>query len=585
MCDPRRAATFLHLTDDRYRFEFRLRDDERATDLSPTALLRPWTSTPPTVIRCAEYTFRARVVDRWRTERTFLLGDAAHLMPPFIGQGLGAGLRDAHNLAWKLAAVLAGRANEELLGSYPRERDPHVRATIRTALLVGRAMTGGGGPAALVRRPLAAALLRLPGAEKRALAAVATRFPPGPAVERHSRHDLAGTLCPQPRLAGSVLLDEAVGPGWGLLHAGPVDARTAAAARATDARTIDVSGTPLHAWLQSGRTTAAAASRPRGGPHRTAPPGLLTAAGCADWLRDNISAELAGFDEHTVDLRLPRPLHDDRPRAAHTAWRCAARGVRGEPHGSRRRALPTGAGSAGSTRRPATTSTTPAGPLRHRARESPNRLGEWTRSVCCPERSTRPAISSTTSMPTCWTGRPRAASGTSRLLADHVVNDAHQFLLMAQGKQPDWSAPAPHLTQAWGPTFRATADNLIRAWHDLGDTPPLPPALQFAEFAVHDWDLATALGLRPDALDPQVAELGLQFMRTNLTPELREARSVRTAGTAGRRSLRPDRGIRRPAHHPVDANGTGATHGRNLRVSGWRGGSTPRAFRAAARPV
>ena len=257
VCDPRRAATFLHLAEDRYRFEFRLRDDERATDLSPTALLRPWTSTPPTVIRCAEYTFRARVVDRWRAERTFLLGDAAHLMPPFIGQGLGAGLRDAHNLAWKLAAVLAGRANEELLGSYPRERDPHVRATIRTALLVGRAMTGGGGPAALVRRPLAAALLRLPGAEKRALAAVATRFPPGPAVERRSRHDLAGALCPQPRLAGSVLLDEAVGPGWGLLHAGPVEARTAAAARATGARTIDVSSTPLHAWLQSGRTTAA----------------------------------------------------------------------------------------------------------------------------------------------------------------------------------------------------------------------------------------------------------------------------------------------------------------------------------------
>jgi 3-(3-hydroxy-phenyl)propionate hydroxylase len=184
-------------------------------------------------------------------------------MPPFIGQGLGAGLRDAHNLSWKVAAVLAERADEELLDSYPRERVPHVRATIRTAVLVGRAMTGGGGPAALVRRPLAAALLRLPGAEQRALAAIPTRFPPGLAVQRsRRRHDLAGTLCPQPRLTqprmpGSVLLDEAVGPGWGLLHAGPVDARTAADARATSARTIDVSSTPLHTWLRSGRTTAA----------------------------------------------------------------------------------------------------------------------------------------------------------------------------------------------------------------------------------------------------------------------------------------------------------------------------------------
>jgi 3-(3-hydroxy-phenyl)propionate hydroxylase len=258
VCDPRRAATFLHLTQDRYRFEFRLRRDERAADLSLPGLLRPWTSTPPTLIRCAEYTFRARVADRWRAGRTFLLGDAAHLMPPFVGQGLGAGLRDAHNLSWKLAAVVAGRAEEELLDSYPRERVPHVRATIRTAVLVGRAMTGGGGPAALVRRPLAAALLRLPGAEERALAAVPTRFPPGPAVERSGRrHDLAGTVCPQPRLPGPVLLDDAIGPGWGLLHAGPVDAQTAAAARATGARTIDVSGTPVQVWLQSGRTTAA----------------------------------------------------------------------------------------------------------------------------------------------------------------------------------------------------------------------------------------------------------------------------------------------------------------------------------------
>ena len=107
-------------------------------------------------------------------------------------------------------------------------------------------------------------------------------------------------------------------------------------------------------------------------------------------------------------------------------------------------------------------------------------------------------------------------------LADHVVNDSQQFLLMARGKQPDWSAPAPHLTQAWGPTFRATADDLIRAWHDLGDTPPLPPALQLAEFAVHDWDLATALGVPVDGLDPEVAELGLEFMQANLTPEMRK---------------------------------------------------------------
>jgi uncharacterized protein (TIGR03083 family) len=106
-------------------------------------------------------------------------------------------------------------------------------------------------------------------------------------------------------------------------------------------------------------------------------------------------------------------------------------------------------------------------------------------------------------------------------LADHVINDSQQFLLMVCGEQPDWSAPAPHVTQDWGPTFRVAADDLIHAWRGLGDNPPLPPALQFAEFAVHNWDLATALGLPLDGLDPEVAELGLEFMQANLTPELR----------------------------------------------------------------
>lgn len=106
-------------------------------------------------------------------------------------------------------------------------------------------------------------------------------------------------------------------------------------------------------------------------------------------------------------------------------------------------------------------------------------------------------------------------------LADHVINDPGQFLLMMRGEQPDWSAPAPHITQEWGPTFRAAADDLIQAWRGLGDNPPLPPALLLAEFAVHGWDLATALGLPLDGLDPEVAELGLEFMQANLTPEMR----------------------------------------------------------------
>ncbi|CAA9309995.1 MAG: 3-(3-hydroxy-phenyl)propionate hydroxylase, partial [uncultured Frankineae bacterium] len=118
VCDPARAATFLRVGQDRYRWEFALRDGESAQDLARpdrlAALVRPWTGGVPSdrleVLRSSEYVFRARLADRWQSGRVFLLGDAAHQTPPFVGQGLGAGLRDAANLSWKLAAVLSGRA-------------------------------------------------------------------------------------------------------------------------------------------------------------------------------------------------------------------------------------------------------------------------------------------------------------------------------------------------------------------------------------------------------------------------------------------------------------------------------------------
>src|SRR5271166_3259883 len=118
ICDPARAATFMQVTGDRYRWEFRLFDGEDETGLiTPAALgalLQPWTGRTDLsglqIIRSASYTFRARLASRFQAGRVFLLGDAAHLTPPFIGQGLAAGLRDADNLAWKLAHVLTGRA-------------------------------------------------------------------------------------------------------------------------------------------------------------------------------------------------------------------------------------------------------------------------------------------------------------------------------------------------------------------------------------------------------------------------------------------------------------------------------------------
>jgi 3-(3-hydroxy-phenyl)propionate hydroxylase len=168
ICDPARAATFMHVTGDRYRWEFRLRDGEDEAGLiTPAALgqlLQPWTGRSDLdglqIIRSATYTFRAQMASRFRSGRIFLLGDAAHLTPPFIGQGLAGGLRDADNLAWKLAYVLTGRAGDDLLGTYDTERRPHATALVKKAVRVGWAMTGGQDRAAAVRRIALAAAVR-----------------------------------------------------------------------------------------------------------------------------------------------------------------------------------------------------------------------------------------------------------------------------------------------------------------------------------------------------------------------------------------------------------------------------------------
>jgi 3-(3-hydroxy-phenyl)propionate hydroxylase len=168
ICDPARAATFMQVNGHRYRWEFQLHDGEdEARMITPDALgrlLEPWTGRRDLdgleIIRSATYTFRARLASRFQAGRVFLLGDAAHLTPPFIGQGLAAGLRDADNLAWKIAYVLTGHAGEDLLATYDTERRPHAKAMIKKAIRIGWAMTGGQDRAAAVRRIALAAAVR-----------------------------------------------------------------------------------------------------------------------------------------------------------------------------------------------------------------------------------------------------------------------------------------------------------------------------------------------------------------------------------------------------------------------------------------
>ncbi|WP_328457206.1 bifunctional 3-(3-hydroxy-phenyl)propionate/3-hydroxycinnamic acid hydroxylase [Streptomyces sp. NBC_00386] len=266
ICDPDRPATFMRVGEDRYRWEFRLKDGHGTV----RELLAPWL--PPSyegdfeVVRESQYTFRALVADRWHRGRVFLLGDAAHLTPPFVGQGLCSGLRDAYNLTWKLARVLQQGADERLLDTYESERRPHARHMIRLAVAMGWAMTGGQDGAATLRRRLLAAACRIPGLTAAAGRDLSPALTTGPLVRRRTRpgrRGLAGTHCPQPWTGtgtGRTRLDDLLGDSFTILTANAPTPSLSALAHSLGAHPIRVTelgddGT-LAAWLRAGRADA-----------------------------------------------------------------------------------------------------------------------------------------------------------------------------------------------------------------------------------------------------------------------------------------------------------------------------------------
>lgn len=141
ICDPARPTTSLPMGPGRHRWEFMLlpgETPEQVLDDSFVAkLLAPWDA-DITIDRKAVYRFHGLVAERWREGRVLIAGDAAHQTPPFAGQGMCAGIRDAANLYWKLAEILKGRAGPGLLDSYQIEREPNVRTYIEHAITMGR---------------------------------------------------------------------------------------------------------------------------------------------------------------------------------------------------------------------------------------------------------------------------------------------------------------------------------------------------------------------------------------------------------------------------------------------------------------
>ncbi len=267
VCDPDRAGTYMRIGDARYRWEFRLSRGETAEDYASLTALKPliapWTTHADDdeleLIRVTEYTFRAQIADTWRRGNVFLLGDAAHLTPPFIGQGMGAGLRDAVNLSWKLAAVLAGDLPRAVLDSYEQERKPHTRALIRLALTVGRSMTSGGELGNLIRRIVVPQIRHIPGLRDKVVDSATPALRRSALVHRSPRQrKLAGKLCPNPVLSDGRRLDEHLGAGFALISAVPVNAEQRARLQQRGATLhIAGAGTDLADWLRRGHAAAA----------------------------------------------------------------------------------------------------------------------------------------------------------------------------------------------------------------------------------------------------------------------------------------------------------------------------------------
>src|SRR5437588_509135 len=185
------------------------------------------------IIRQMVYTFHSTLAQSFSQGRVFLLGDAAHMMPPFGGQGLNSGLRDAQNLSWKLSMVLRGLATPQLLDTYHQERYRHVAQMIRLSSFLGSIVMYTALPLAFCRNIILHMLNTVPAVRKFLAEAglkPQPRYKTGFLLSDGSNKAITGALLPQPEvttLQGQrVLLDEMLGPGFTVLrlHNNPEEA-------------------------------------------------------------------------------------------------------------------------------------------------------------------------------------------------------------------------------------------------------------------------------------------------------------------------------------------------------------------------
>lgn len=238
--DPERPHVIIPGRNGRCRYEFALRPGEGAAGEPPPFelvrdLLGRYRSVEPCDIeRAINYRFNALLADTFRDHRCLVLGDAAHMMPPFAGQGLNSGVRDATNVCWKVASVLKGDASDALLDTYETERRPHAQAMIDLSVRLGKIVMTTDRRRAWLRDALVSAANRTRRGRRyftEMRYRPATRFAAGAVVhlEDQPLHALVGRVLPQPHvLHGSgherVRLDDVLGNGWSLLGINVTDA-------------------------------------------------------------------------------------------------------------------------------------------------------------------------------------------------------------------------------------------------------------------------------------------------------------------------------------------------------------------------
>lgn len=205
-CNPARPTTYARGPGDRRRWEILVHDDEDSEEISKPgavwSLLASWLTPDDAFLeRMAVYTFNSSIARQWRKGRLLIAGDAAHLTPPFMGQGMCAGIRDVANLAWKLGLCTNNEIDDSLLDTYQAERHPHVQDYIETAVRLGELINAAGTEKALRTG------FRQPDGSVR-MESIAPRLGRGLSAGSDQHR---GKFFPQPKLANGEMLDDAIG--------------------------------------------------------------------------------------------------------------------------------------------------------------------------------------------------------------------------------------------------------------------------------------------------------------------------------------------------------------------------------------